>query len=254
METRDIKKMFETADEAFPIQEEKKQQTYEKMLTEFRKQRSPVEKMNHIIFNQLFYMDRSALYAYGTLLCLEIVLMTALHYWGIDAKGMMTFCMVAAGIVSMAAIILLDKLFFGEMAELGASCYFSTKQSIVAFLITAESINLVMLLLIMLYVGAYWKIAILQIAVYMLTPSLLSNTVAFAVLSTKTGRRSSYSLFTCGMFLSIGYMGLAAVPNIFGATFIGIWALVCVILAVLLAVEIRCFFRKVEKGELLCMN
>ena len=36
--------------------------------------------------------------------------------------------MVGAGILSVVSISIIDKVFFGRMAELGECCYFNTKQ------------------------------------------------------------------------------------------------------------------------------
>lgn len=254
MKTHDIKKMFDLADNALPIQEDRKQQTLDKMFGELEKQRCPVESMKHILFNQFLYMDKTVFYVYCILICIALVSMIAFRYIQIDAKEIITFCNVGAGIISVAAISLLDKMFFGKMAELSACCYFSTKQSIAAFMICVESVNLVMLLIVMLYVRTYWKIAIFQLAIYILTPFIFSNIVAIGILSSNVGRRSTYAFFVCGFFLTMGYIALSAVPSIFFITSIGIWVFICVSMVTFFLIEIRYFFRKVEKGELLCMN
>lgn len=254
METHAIKKMFEMTDRALPIQEERKQQTLEKMLNMLEKQNCPVEKMHHILLELFLYMDKTVVYAYGALICMEIISMIAFRHIEIDTKEVITFCIVGAGIISVAAIILLDQMFFGKMAELTACCYFSTKQSIAAFMIMEESINLVMLLIVMLYVGTYWEIAILQLALYILPPFIFSNMVSIGILSTEAGRRKPYVLFACGILLSIGYAALSAIQSIFTITSIGIWVFVLIIMVILFLIEIRYFFSKVEEGELLCTN
>lgn len=254
MKTRDIKKMFDLADKALPIQEDRKLQTMEKMLGELEKQRCPVESMKHILFNQFLYMDKRVFYVYCILIFIALVSMIAFRYIQIDTKEIITFCNVGAGIISVTAISLLDKMFFGKMAELNACCYFSTKQSIATFMIGVESVNLVMLLIVMLYVGTYWNIAIFQLAIYMLTPFIFSNIVAIGILSSNVGRRSPYALFVCGIFLTIGNITLSAIPSVFFITSIGIWFFICVSMVIFFLIEISYFFRKVEKGELLCMN
>lgn len=162
--------------------------------------------------------------------------------------------MVWSGIFSVTSIILIDKLFFGRMAELGASCYFNTKQSVAAYMIAVEGINLIMLMVIALYVGAYWEISIIQLMIYLMTPFLLSNVAAFGILSTETGRNSPFLLFASGLFLSAVYMTVSAIPNIFVRSSIGIWVGICFVMIILFSFEVRYFFMKVEKGELLCMN
>ncbi|MDD3362008.1 MAG: hypothetical protein PHW34_10095 [Hespellia sp.] len=254
MKTSDIKIMFERADKEFPIQSGKKEQTFEKMSLELERQKHPVERINSILINQFLYIDKSVLYVYGALICLEFIVVIGLQSMGIDTKMMISCCMVWSGIFSVTSIILIDKLFFGRMAELGASCYFNTKQSVAAYMIAVEGINLIMLMVIALYVGAYWEISIIQLMIYLMTPFLLSNVAAFGILSTETGRNSPFLLFASGMFLSAIYMMVSVIPNVFVLSSIGIWGIICFIMIILFSFEVRYFFIKVEKGELLCMN
>ena len=254
METSDIKKLFEATDRAVPINNEKKEQTIEKMVLELKKQKSPVENTSSILLNHFLYMDKSVLYLYGILLCLEILCMSAARYMKIDNREIVTFCMIGSGIISISAIMLIDNVFFHKMAELGATCYFNTKQSIAAYMIMVESINIAMLVITMLYVGKFWKIAVFQMAFYVVTPFLLSTVVAFGMLLTEKGRKSTYSLWVCGFFLSIAYMMLSTIPDMFLVSSIGIWSVICVALAALCFFEIKGFFTKLGKGELLCMN
>lgn len=254
MKTNNIIKMFDLADKVMPINEEKKNETFEKILLTFKKQKSPIEKRSIILWNQFQYMDKSVLYAYGVLILLEIVFMLIFQAMQISTAEIISFCMAGSGIISITAILLLDKVFFHRMAELGASCYFSTKQSIAAYMIIAEGINSVMLLIATLYVSSLWKIAVMQLLMYILTPFLFSNVVAFGILMTQAGRRSAFSLFVSGIFLSILYMILPTIPSVFLASSIWIWCLLCFIMAMVFAIEIKKYFGKVEKGELLCMN
>lgn len=254
MKISDMKKMFDLADEAIPIDEEKKRQSFEKIYLEFRKQRNPTAKKGAILLHLFQYMDKSVLYAYGILICLEIILMIIFQNSKIETAEIISFCMAGSGIISITAILFLDRVFFHKMAELGASCFFNTKQSIAAYMMIVESINLVMLLIATLYVSSQWKIAIVQFLIYILTPFLFSNVAAFGIIMTRIGQRNPFSLFLCGIFLSILYMILPTIPNVFLASSIWLWCLLCFIMAMVLAIEVKKYFGKVEKGELLCMN
>lgn len=254
MKTGDIKKMFDLADRAMPINEEKKNETFEKILLTLKKQKIPIEKRSIILWNQFQYMDKSVLYVYGVLILLEIVFMVIFQAMQISTAEIISFCMAGSGIISITAILLLDRVFFHRMAELGASCYFSTKQSIAAYMIITEGINSVMLFITTLYVSSLWRIAVMQLLMYIVTPFLFSNVVAFGILMTQVGQRSSFSLFVCGIFLSIFYMILPSIPTVFFLATIWVWCVLCFIMMVIMAFEVTKYFKKMEKGELLCMN
>ncbi len=254
MKTDDLKRMFEMADRTMPINDEMKRQTRKKMSHELERRKIPVEKRENILLNLFLYIDKSFLYVYGIFICLEILLIFFFHNIKIGQTEILSFCMMGSGIISITAMVLLDKVFFYKMAELGASCYFCTKQSIAAYMIAVESINLMILLLTSLYVSSLWKIAVLQFTIYILTPFLLSNVVSFGILMIETGRKSSFSLLVMGIFMSIIYLILPMIPNIFSVSFMWMWGIVCVFMSMIFVLEIKKYLNKVEKGELLCMN
>lgn len=254
MKTDDIKRMFDLTDSAMTISDEKKQQTFEKMSLELGGQKSPIEKRRNILLNQFLYIDKSFIYIYGIFVCLEIVFMIISPNLKIGKTEIISFCMAGSGVISVTAILLLDKIFFDKMAELGASCYFCTKQSIAAYMIVVESMNLVMLSISSLYVSCLWKIAVVQIVIYIVTSFLFSNVVALGILMTKTGQKSPFLLFASGIFMSILYLILPAIPSVFLVSAIWVWEIACIVIIMILTLEMKKYFKKVEKGELLCMN
>ena len=99
---------------------------------------------------------------------------------------MITVCMVGAGILSITSISVIDKLFFGKMAELGESCYFNTKQCVAAWLVLSSMINVMILFLIAGYLNYHWSVGLLQVGLYILTPYLVSSITALGFLSMET--------------------------------------------------------------------
>lgn len=244
----EIRELFLQSDRQIPIQEEKRQQTYERVITELKKQRTPIAQHSNILFSQFQYMDKSFFLIYVILICLGTAFMFLLQKTGAGRNEIMIACMVGATVLGISTVILIDKLFFGRMAELGASCYFSTKQCVAVYMAATGNVNLIILFFTILYVDNYWKIGMLQIGLYVLTPFFLSNIVALGVLSTETGRRNPYFLFISCIFLSIGYAVFSAIPGIFYATSLGIWGIACAITGILLTVQLRRLFVQMEKA------
>ena len=148
MRDSEIKTLFAKADEQVHVDEIRKQKTYYAMIEEMEKQRTPMMSTKNILLHQFWYMDKLFFAVYGVLICLGIIFITALQYTGLNQNGMITVCMVGAGILSITSISVIDKLFFGKMAELGESCYFNTKQCVAAWLVLSGMINVMILFLI----------------------------------------------------------------------------------------------------------
>lgn len=168
MRDSEIKTLFAKADEQVHVDEIRKQKTYYAMIEEMEKQRTPMMSTKNILFHQFWYMDKLFFAVYGVLICLGIIFITALQYTGLNQNGMITVCMVGAGILSITSISVIDKLFFGKMAELGESCYFNTKQCVAAWLVLLGMINVMILFLIAGYLNYHWSVGLLQVgAVYL---------------------------------------------------------------------------------------
>ncbi len=172
MRDSEIKTLFAKADEQVHVDEIRKQKTYYAIIEEMEKQRTPMMSTKNILLHQFWYMDKLFFAVYGVLICLGIIFITALQYTGLNQNGMITVCMVGAGILSITSISVIDKLFFGKMAELGESCYFNTKQCVAAWLVLSGMINVMILFLIAGYLNYHWSVGLLQVGLYILTPYL----------------------------------------------------------------------------------
>ena len=254
MRNDEIKNLFARANEQVPIDEMRKQKTYHAMIEEMGKQKMPMLSTGNILFHQFYYMDKLFLAVYGILICLGMFVIAALQYVGMNQNEIIMVCMVAAGILSIISINVIDKLFFGKMAELGESCYFNTKQCVAAWLVLAGMINVVMLFLIMGYLNFQWKVGLLQVALYILTPYLVSSIFALEILLLETNGKKSSLLGLSAVFLSIGYGIIGSIPGVLLTTALWIWIVAFFLSGLLFAVQIKKLFIKMEKGEVLCTN
>ena len=253
MRDSEIKTLFAKADEQVHVDEIRKQKTYYAMIEEMEKQRTPMMSTKNILFHQFWYMDKLFFAVYGVLICLGIIFITALQYTGLNQNEMITVCMVGAGILSITSISVIDKLFFGKMAELGASCYFNTKQCVAAWMVISGMVNVVVLFLLAGYLNGFWRVGLLQVGLYILTPYLLSGMIALDILSMETGQKHSF-LVISGFLMSIGYGVIGAIPGIMFTAANRIWTAVFILSLLLFVIQIKRLFNRMEKGDVLCMN
>lgn len=254
MGNREIKTLFANADEQLHVDEIRKQRTYHAMVGEMKKQKMPMMSARNILFHLFWYMDKLIFYVYGILICLGMISITALQYTGMNQKEMITVCMVGAGVLSITSVSAIDNLLFGKMAELGESCYFNTKQCVAAWLVLSGMINVMILLCMAGYLGFCWRVGLVQVGLYILTPYLISSITALGIFSMETrGKRSS--LFGMSIiFLSISYGVIGSIPGALLATALWIWAATLLVSGLLFVIQIKKLLTKMEKGELLCTN
>ena len=137
----EIKNLFVRANAQVHIDEARKQKTHQAMMMEMEKQKINKRRIEmrmsikNILLQQFQYMDKLFFYIYGGLICLGIIFIAVLQYTGVSQNEIITVCMAGAGILSITSIGVIDKMFFGKMAELGASCYFNTKQCVAAWMV-----------------------------------------------------------------------------------------------------------------------
>ena len=251
MENREIKELFLQADKQIAIQESRKQQVLTSMTMELKQQKIPVLNQREILFSQFLYMDKSFLILHAIAVCFCIGILLLLQRAGADINTMIIACMIGVSGIAVLTVFLIDKLFLGRMAELGASCYFSTKQSVAAYMVIVGSINLAIFLLIIFYIGSSLNIGILQLGLYVVTAFFLSNIVSVGILSTEIGRENRYFLFISSVFLAIGYTVFSAVPTVFSAVSLGAWGIACFILGRVFALQLKKLFLEMIKGEIL---
>ena len=148
----------------------------------------------------------------------------------------------------------IDKLFFGKMAELGESCYFNTKQCVAAWLVLSGMINVMILFLIAGYLNYHWSVGLLQVGLYILTPYLVSSITALGILSMETRGKNSSLFGMSAIFLSISYGVIGSIPRALFVTTLWIWAVAFLVSGLLFVMQIKKLLSKMEKGEVLCTN
>ena len=251
----EIKNLFKRVDAQVHIDEKRKQKVYQMMLMEMEKQRIEMSmSIKNILLQQFYFMDKLYFYVYGGLICLGIIFIAALQYTKVNQNEIITVCMVGAGILSITSIGVIDKLFFGKMAELGATCYLNTKQCVTAWMVLSGMVNVVVLFFAAGYLNVRWRVGLLQVGLYILTPYLLSGIMALGILSMEAGRKHSFLFGISGVFLSIGYGIIGTIPGVMTLAAMWIWAAAWIVSIILFVIQVKTVFNRIEKGDILCMS
>ena len=244
----EIKNLLERANAQVHIDEARKKKAHQAMMMEMEKQKINKQRIEmrmsfkNILLQQFYYMDKLFFYIYGGLICLGIIFIAVLQYTGVSQNEIITVCMAGAGILSITSIGVIDKMFFGKMAELGATCYFDTRMCAAAGLMVIGSVNFTVIMLLALYSGNTWEVSNLQTVIYILTAYLVSGSLDFGILLFKTGEKASVAM-AAGILICSGVC--IVVSNIPGALFsasISIWAGVCAVAGGLTFVQVKRLF------------
>lgn len=260
MSDSEIKNLFKRADAQVHIDEARKEKAHQAMMMEMEKQKINKQRIEmrmsikNILLQQFQYMDKLFFYIYGGLICLGIIFIAVLQYIGVNQNEIITVCMVGAGILNITSIGVIDKLFFGKMAELGATCYLNTKQCVTAWMVLSGMVNVVVLFLMAGYLNGFWRVGLLQVGLYILTPYLLSGMIALGILSMEAGRKHSFLFGISGVFLSIGYGIIGTILRVMTLAAMWIWTAVFILSLLLFVIQIKRLFNRMEKGDVLCMN
>lgn len=254
MKGNEIKKLFVKADENLPIDELKRKRTYDAMIDELEKKSRPVMHMKNILRYQFYYIDKLIFILYGAFICFAITIFGMLQHAGVSYKEMITACMVVSGILSIISISVIDNMFFGKIGELGKSCYFNTKQCVAIWLLLSGMINIAALIFLGIYLNHYWKVKLLQVILYLITPYLISDVISLGFLSIETREKKTVLFVMTAILVSVSYIVLGAVPGIFWATTFLWWIIAFLVAVFFTLVQIKKLFSKIESGEVLCMN
>ena len=262
MQDKDIRRLFQKAEIQVCPEQKRILKMYEYLQNEIdkneyknKKQRKRTEiSLRDILWQQFRLIDKTYVIVYIMAVFAGFALMVFLQYAGTGKNDAIMVSMIISGCLSTLSVCGINKLYFGKMAELGASCYFNTKQCVAAWMVMSGMINVVVLFLLAGYLNGFWHVGLLQVGLYILTPYLLSGMIALGILSMETGKKHSFLFVISGFLMSIGYGVLGAIPGIMFTAANRIWTAVFILSLLLFVIQIKRLFNKMEKGDVLCMN
>ena len=195
-----------------------------------------------ILWQQFRLIDKTCIITYILAVVISFCLMVFLRRVEIEKNEAIMVSMLLSGFLSTFSVWIINKLYFGKMAELGASCYFDTRMCAAAGLMITGTINFAMIAVLTLYSGNIWKVPFWQTGIYIMTAYLISSLINFRILFTKTGEKASVAMAAGNLFCSGVCIAVANIPGALLSASIGIWTGVCVTAGILVTIQIRKLF------------
>lgn len=192
-----------------------------------------------ILRRQFRLIDKTCIITYILAVIISFCVMAFLRRTGIEKNGAIIVSMILSGLLSTFAVWIINKLYFGKMAELGASCYFDTRMCVAAGLTITGTINFVIIVGLTIYSGNIWEMSFVQMGIYILTAHIISSLVNFRILLVKTGEKASVAMSAGTFFCSGAYIVAANVPGALLSASIGIWTGVCIATGILVVIQMR---------------
>lgn len=255
MENRKIKTLFCTAGEAVRIDEKKKQEALESLKREIdNKNIAAIGSNMQIWKNQFWYMDKRMFVLQAAECLFMIIYVILMRNFGMKREDIVVSAMVLSGIQGIFWVLQVGNIFYPNKTELAESCYFNTKQLAAFSMVYSGIASLAILMVIILFVGYEWKIGLLQIGLYILVPCVYTECFCLGALLTEIGRRNPYVMGVIGGFAVVLQIVVASIPRIYQASAMLFWGAAFFAGIALLGIQIRVMFRRIEKGEILCMN
>lgn len=255
MKNKDIEDRLCAAKPDIKIDEKKKAETLlilQKHISE--KKISVLNSRRRILWNQIRYMDKSAMILHAFLCVILVVVDVIMSCRGASKEDIILFSMLLAGILGTASIVQTGRVFSSGIAELSESCYFNVKQIVAFHMVLSGIMNLTFLLLGIFFVGIRWKMNLLQVGLYLLVPFVTTQCCCLRVLLTEAGRKNPYLLIMSGIFAVVFYLIIASIPELYRMTALVIWCAAFIIGLFLLGMQIKILFQGIERGEMICTN
>ena len=253
MQDKEIKELFRKAEIQSIPEQKKVLKTYQCIQTEMVKAKDKtgneiqnkeqgkdaVISIWDILQRQFRLIDKTDIITYILAVIISFGVMAFLRRAGIEKDGAITVSMVLSGLLSTFTVWIINKLYFGKMAELGASCYFDTRMCAAVGLMITGAVNFIMIAVLAIYSGNIWEISFLQTGIYILTAYMISSLVNFRILLTNTGEKASVAMVVGTFWCSGAYIAAINIPGALLSAAVGIWAVVCGGAGILVIIQVR---------------
>lgn len=250
-----IKNRFHAADHLVIIDQQRKEETMQLLQKHiFEKHVTVLSSKRRILCNQIRYMDKSAAGVHVLFCALLLLIAVFMYQKGADKGDIILAAMILSGVLGVVSIVEVGHVFYPGIAELSESCYFNVRQIVAVHMSLSGIVNLTALCVGILFVGAGWKMSLIQIGLYVLVPFVVSECCCLGVLLTEAGRKNSYLLIMVGAFLVVFYMILASIPDLYQVSALAIWGAAFLAGSFILGLQIKRLFKGIKRGEIICMN
>lgn len=250
-----LKSLFLSADAHLPVDDEIKRSALNLLQEEIaRKEVRIVSDRRKLWCMHMRYADKGMLLFHIFCCLLMLLFMQVMAWYEADRSLTLMLSMMLSGGLGSFSVLEVGKICFAKLAELSESCFFNVRQMAAFDMILSGVLSLTALIIVMLYAGAYWKIRLVQIGLYVLVPFIVTQCVCLGVLLTEIGRRTPWMVAGIGMFFSVFFATLSSSPRLYTQSALFIWGAAFALGTGILAVQIRTLFIQIGKGDILCTN
>lgn len=255
--TDDLKSRFTAADRQLPIDERRKSETLAILCRETQSRANrPVQNKRLLLRNLLRYTDRSLPGIH--ILCCTALLLLLLYagnrdFFGENDAAVMVFLsMVFPCCLTFFSYFELRQLCLTGIAELGKTCFFHASHLAALTMAFSGILNLMAVSAGIFLAGLQWKIRLLQLGLYVLVPFIFMQCLCLGCMLTETGRRHPWLNAALGLTLPLCLSSLSQSQTAYTEAALLVWAAALFTGILILAAEVRIFFIKLEKGDILC--
>lgn len=149
---------------------------------------------------------------------------------------------------------LLGKHFSHGMAELEQSCCINLSQMWTIRMILTTGVDIVILTVFSGGIALRTETFVGRIAVYLLTPFVLSNICCLSVISVLRGCRSRYALAVLAVVTALLAVSPSVFPEIYNAAWLWVWFCLLFLETAIFAGQIRRCYDRITRGEMICWN
>ncbi len=248
---KDIREQFRITDRIILIDQQRKEDTLLFLQKEIsRKKTVKIYGKKGILIRQFRYMDKSMLGIHAVFCIIALFVMFLQQ----EEKNILFVSTIISGILGVISILIIGRIFFSGIVELGESCYFNVRQMVAFQMFLSGITNLTVLSVIILFVGIRWKMDLYRIGLYLFVPFLITECCCLMTVLSEVGRKNSCLLMVTGAFAIAFNCILVSMPDLYRMTALTVWGIAFAAGLLLFAVQVGILFRGIEKGEILCMN
>ena len=161
---------------------------------------------------------------------------------------------VMTSLLGLIGILALGRLFSHHMGEIEAVCYFNLGQLAGMRMLLYGIIDIIVVGILSGIVSGKTAFGWFPSSIYLLVPFVISNIVYLMVFSVVRGRAQGFVFTVTGIFLALIFAMAGAYPWLYEKAQFAGWIIVFIFAMGIFFAEISCFMKKIEKGEVVCLN
>jgi len=249
--TDDIRDLFVKNDSGVIIDVSRKQKTLECVSAQEFEQKNRVSTRWQIIKGQIRHMDKNILWMHLAV-CIGIVVLVWTNWF--DVQSWEKYGMIFSGVLGALSFLEVGSMFFSRMTELEAVCYFNVRQLATFQMTYSGLLSLAALMIFTVFANIRLEKNLMVTGIYILVPFVFTECVCMTVMLTEIGRRNILLLIAVGIFSTFFWGILASSPMLYEASATIFWTVALLAGIGIFAVQIKRFFRVLDKGEIICAD